>query len=47
MQYRVAAGTAPQDDLGEDEYKKERRLEKEAAAKSKSGGGWFDWLPSW
>ena len=40
--YRVAADTAPQDELGEDEYKKERRLKKEAAAKSKSGG-WFDW----
>ncbi|MCV3210150.1 hypothetical protein OHD62_20105 [Mesorhizobium sp. YC-39] len=47
VQYRVAAGTAPQDDLGEDEYKKERRLKKEAAAKSKSGSGWFDWMPSW
>jgi hypothetical protein len=48
LQYRVAAGTAPQGDLGEDEYKKERRLKKEAAAKSKSSsGGWFDWLPSW
>jgi hypothetical protein len=40
--YRVAADTAPQGELGEDEYKKERRLKKEAAAKSKSGG-WFDW----
>lgn len=44
VQYRVAADTAPQDQLGEDEYKKERRLKKEAAAKSKSGG-MFDWLP--
>ncbi|TGQ41285.1 MULTISPECIES: hypothetical protein [unclassified Mesorhizobium] len=44
LDYRVAAGTAPQGDLGEDEYKKERRLKKEAAAKSKSGG-MFDWLP--
>ncbi|AZO47653.1 MAG: hypothetical protein EOS58_29295 [Mesorhizobium sp.] len=42
LAYRVAAGTAPQGELGEDEYKKERRLKKEAAAKSKSGG-WFDW----
>ena len=31
--YRVAAGTAPQGDIGEDEYKKERRLKKEAACK--------------
>ncbi|MCP9230501.1 hypothetical protein NMG46_09615 [Mesorhizobium sp. LMG 17147] len=44
VQYRAAAPTAPVDDLGEDEYKKERRLKKEAAAKSKSGG-MFDWLP--
>jgi hypothetical protein len=44
VQYRAAAATAPVDDLGEDEYKKERRLKKEAAAKSKSGG-MFDWLP--
>ncbi|UVK37520.1 hypothetical protein LHFGNBLO_004568 [Mesorhizobium sp. AR10] len=44
VQYRVAADTAPQGDIGEDEYKKERRLKKEAAAKSKSGG-MFDWLP--
>ena len=46
LDYRVAAATAPQGELGEDEYKKERRLKKEAAAKSKSGG-LFDWLPSW
>ncbi|MEI8700236.1 MAG: hypothetical protein E5Y88_25260 [Mesorhizobium sp.] len=44
VQYRAAAGTAPAGDLGEDEYKKERRLKKEAAAKNKSGG-MFDWLP--
>ena len=42
--YRVAADTAPQGDLGEDEYKKERRLKKEAEGKKSSG--WFDWLPS-
>ncbi|HEY4192070.1 MAG TPA: hypothetical protein VGM46_05455 [Mesorhizobium sp.] len=44
VDYRVAASTAPQGDIGEDEYKKERRLKKEAAAK---GGkkGMFDWLP--
>jgi hypothetical protein len=42
LAYRVAATTAPQNDIGEDEYKKERRLK--AAAK---GGkkGLFDWLP--
>ena len=44
LAYRVASDTAPQNELGEDEYKKERRLKKEAAAKSKSGG-MFDWLP--
>lgn len=43
LDYRVAASTAPQDDIGEDEYKKERRLKKEAASKSKKG--MFDWLP--
>lgn len=44
LDYRVSAATAPQGDLGEDEYKKERRLKREAAAK---GGkkGLFDWLP--
>ncbi|MDX8433307.1 MULTISPECIES: hypothetical protein [Mesorhizobium] len=42
LAYRVASDAAPQGELGEDEYKKERRLKKEAAAKSKSGG-WFDW----
>ncbi|QPC93746.1 hypothetical protein [Mesorhizobium sp. INR15] len=47
VQYRVASDTAPQGELGEDEYKKERRLKKEAAAKSKTGSGLFDWLPSW
>jgi len=40
--YRVAADTAPQNELGEDEYKKERRLKKEA--EGKKGSGWFDWL---
>jgi len=44
VQYRVAADTAPQNVLGEDEYKKERRLKK--AAEGKKGSGWFDWLPS-
>ena len=45
LAYRAAADTAPQGELGEDDYKKDRRLQKEAAAKSKSGG-LFDWLPS-
>lgn len=40
LDYRVASGTAPQDDLGEDEAVKERRL-KRASKK----GGMFDWLP--
>lgn len=40
--YRTASDTAPQGDLGEDEYKKERRLKKEAQAKS-GKSGWFDW----
>ncbi|RWF67488.1 hypothetical protein, partial [Mesorhizobium sp.] len=34
LAYRVASDAAPQGELGEDEYKKERRLKKEAAAKS-------------
>lgn len=42
LDYRVAASTAPQGELGEDEYKKERRLKKEA--EGKKSGGWFDWL---
>jgi hypothetical protein len=44
LDYRVAASTAPQGDIGEDEYKKERRRKKEAAAKS-GKKGMFDWLP--
>jgi hypothetical protein len=44
LDYRVAAGTAPQGDIGEDEYKKERRLKREAANKS-GKKGMFDWLP--
>ncbi|WP_027169969.1 hypothetical protein [Mesorhizobium sp. WSM3224] len=41
LAYRQAAGTAPQNELGEDEYKKERRLKAQAEGKK---GGWFDWL---
>lgn len=43
LEYRKAAETAPTDDLGEDELKKERRLK--AAARKKSGGGWADLWP--
>ncbi len=41
LTYRAAAATAPQNDLGEDEYKKERRLKQQAKGKK----GMFDWLP--
>lgn len=41
LDYRVASGTAPQGDIGEDEFKKERRLKREATGKK----GMFDWLP--
>jgi hypothetical protein len=44
VQYRVASDTAPQGDLGEDEYKKQRRLK--SLAEGKKSSGWFDWLPS-
>ena len=40
--YRAPADTAPVDDVGEDEWKKERR-QKRAAAKERS---WRDWLPT-
>lgn len=43
LDYRVPAATAPADQLGEDEWNKEKR--RRAEAKKKSGGGWFDWLP--
>lgn len=42
LTYRAPSATAPQDQLGEDEYIKERRL-KAAAGKKR---GLFDWLPS-
>jgi hypothetical protein len=41
LTYRQPAATAPQGDVGEDEYKKERRLKKAAEGKK----GLFDWLP--
>lgn len=40
-EYRVAASTAPQNEIGEDEYKKERRLKHQASKK----GGLFSWWP--
>ncbi|MEI9416680.1 hypothetical protein [Mesorhizobium sp. Cs1321R2N1] len=43
LAYRTASSAAPQNELGEDEYKKERRLKAKAEGKK---GGWFDWLPS-
>ena len=41
LDYRAAAATAPQDELGEDEAVKERRLKRASRKK----GGMFDWLP--
>jgi hypothetical protein len=40
LSYRVPAATAPQNDIGEDQYKRERRLRREAEGKK---SGWFDW----
>ena len=44
LAYREPAATAPEGDIGEDEYKKQIRLKKEAKAKS-GKTGMFDWLP--
>jgi hypothetical protein len=41
LEYRKAAETAPTDDLGEDELKKERRIK----AAARKGGGWADLWP--
>jgi hypothetical protein len=41
--YRAPSEAAPVGELGEDEVKKERRLK--AAARKKSGGSWWDWVP--
>ncbi|MDX8452737.1 hypothetical protein RFM98_08215 [Mesorhizobium sp. VK9D] len=41
LAYRQASAAAPQNELGEDEFKKERRLKAQAEGKK---GGWFDWL---
>lgn len=43
LEYRQAAATAPQDDIGEDEYKKERAAKK--AARKKGASRWGEWLP--
>lgn len=43
LDYRQAAATAPQDDLGEDEYAKERAAKK--AARKPGNRKWADWLP--
>lgn len=42
LEYRQAADTAPTGDIGEDEYKKERRLKAQA---KKKGSGWADLWP--
>jgi hypothetical protein len=44
VEYRQPVATAPADELGEDEYKKQRRLKAEA---KKAGGGssWRDLVP--
>jgi hypothetical protein len=43
LEYRLPAETAPVDELGEDEYTKERRLK--AAAKRKGDKSWRDLVP--
>ncbi|MBD0415709.1 hypothetical protein [Oryzicola mucosus] len=42
LAYRAPAATAAQNELGEDEFKKERARKRAA----KGGSGLFDWLPS-
>jgi len=41
LAYRQPSADAPQNELGEDEFKKERKLKAQAEGKK---GGWFDWL---
>lgn len=41
LAYRQPSDAAPQNELGEDEFKKERRLKQQAEGKK---AGWFDWL---
>ena len=42
LEYRAPAATAPTDDVGEDEWKKEKRRK---AGHTKKGTGWASWLP--
>lgn len=42
LEYRAPAATAPTDDVGEDEWKKEKRRK---AGYTKKGTGWSSWLP--
>ncbi len=42
LEYRAPAATAPTDDVGEDEWKKEKRRK---AGHTKKGTGWSSWLP--
>lgn len=42
LEYRAPAATAPSDDVGEDEWKKEKRRK---AGHTKKGTGWTSWLP--
>jgi hypothetical protein len=44
LDYRVAASTAPQNDIGEDEWKKQEELKRKAKGGKSS---LWDWLPSW
>jgi len=43
LDYRQAAASAPQDELGDDEYAKERAAKK--AARKPGSRKWADWLP--
>ena len=45
LAYRQPVGTAPVDDVGEDEWKKEQRLKREARKKSGRKTSWADILP--
>lgn len=40
VDYRVPAATAPADELGEDEWRKERQIRRASGS-----GGWRDWVP--
>ena len=43
LEYREAAATAPQDDIGDDEYQKTRAAKR--AARKKGSSVWRDWMP--